>query len=365
MSGFAVRCLDLSKSFNGVTALEGLDLEVYRHEILAVVGPSGCGKTTLLRLIAGFERPDRGQVILEEQLVTDQFHAVPPEQRGVGMVFQDYALFPHLDVFENVAFGLNGMPKKAGLDQVRSMLKLVGLQDLSGRFPHELSGGERQRVALARALAPRPVLLLLDEPFSNLDADRRTVMREEVRAILRGIGATAIFVTHDQEEALFIGDRLAVFNAGRLDQISGPEEIFHRPATRFVADFMGQTDFLPGTVTTQGVRTEIGLLPQQLALPEGTEVEVTFRADDVQFSQHPEGDSLILARHFKGALNIYRLRLPSGRLVHALQPHTLILKPGTPVYVRAAPGHELACFHAGRLVGREPLTPKEESNERD
>lgn len=363
MSDFAVRCLDLSKAFNGVRALEGLDLSVHRNEILAVVGPSGCGKTTLLRLIAGFERPDRGQVILGERVVADPFHAVPPEQRGVGMVFQDYALFPHLDVTGNVAFGLNGLAGDARQDQVRSMLKLIGLQHLAQRYPHELSGGERQRVALARALAPRPILVLLDEPFSNLDADRRTVMREEVRAILKGIGATAIFVTHDQEEALFIGDRLAVFNAGQLDQIGTPEQIFHQPETRFVADFMGQTDFLPGTITPEGVQTEIGLLEQRVALPPGTEVEVTFRADDVQFTQHPEGDSLILARHFKGALNIYRLRLPSGRLIHALQPHTLMLKPGTPVFVRAAPGHELACFHDGRLAAHSSRSTEERFNE--
>jgi iron(III) transport system ATP-binding protein len=282
--------------------------------------------------------------------VTNSQVFVPPERRDIGMVFQDHALFPHLTVFENVAFGLAGRPKETVRSEAGSMLKLVGLERLAERYPHELSGGERQRVALARALAPQPIVILLDEPFSSLDADRRTQIREEVRAILKGIGATAIFVTHDQEEALFMGDRLAVFNRGRLEQIGTPETIFHRPATRFVAEFMGHTDFLPGEVTPAGILTEIGLLPQKIDLPVGEKVEIAFRADDVSIRPQQDAQAMVLARHFKGALNLYRLRLPSGQLVHALQPHTHIFPPGTRVAVSADPGHALACFHEGRAV---------------
>lgn len=231
-----------------------------------------------------------------------------------------------------------------------SMLKLVGLDELAERFPHELSGGQRQRVALARALAPHPILVLLDEPFSNLDADMRLRMREEVRVILRGINATAIFVTHDQEEALFMGDRLAVMDQGQIVQVGTPEEIFHQPATRFVAEFIGKTDFLPGKVTKKGIQTEIGLIPQKVNLEIGTEVELAIRADDITFEPDPDSKSLILARHFQGAMNLYRIRLPSGRLLHAYQPHINIISPRTTVRIWAEPGHLLACFHQGIAV---------------
>ncbi|HJS29254.1 MAG TPA: ABC transporter ATP-binding protein, partial [Anaerolineales bacterium] len=226
----------------------------------------------------------------------------------------------------------------------RSMLMLVGLDNHSGRYPHELSGGERQRVALARALAPRPVLILLDEPFSNLDADRRLTMRDEVRAILKGINATAVFVTHDQEEALFMGDRLALIRAGLLEQVGTPEDIYHRPDTRFVADFMGQTEWIPGEATSEGIRTEIGLLLQPVDMPIGSAVDVAVRADDIDFQPLRDGDSLVLARHFRGESHLYRLRLPSGRLVHANKPHTKIIPPGTRVKVVAVPEHPLPYF---------------------
>ncbi|MDH5505997.1 MAG: ABC transporter ATP-binding protein [Anaerolineae bacterium] len=350
MSKIAVDCRGLSKQYNGEVALEGLDLSVHAGEILAVLGPSGCGKTTSLRLIAGFENPDAGSITLADRVVANGRKLVPPEKRGIGMVFQDYALFPHLTVFENVAFGLHRRSRSQKQADVRSMLKLVGLENLAQRFPHELSGGQRQRVALARALAPRPILVLLDEPFSNLDADRRSQMREEVRVILKGIKATAIFVTHDQEEALYMGDRLAVLNHGRLEQIGTPEQVFHQPATRFVAEFMGSTDFLPGEVTAAGIHTEIGLLEQPVDLPIGAHVEIALRPDDISFERQAGSQSMVLARHFQGAQNIYRLRLPSGRLVHALQPHTRLIAPGTPVRVSANPGHRLACFYQGEAL---------------
>ena len=235
-------------------AVDGLSLALERGQILALLGPSGCGKTTTLRLIAGFEAPDAGQIAIGGRVVADaDGTALAPEARGVGVVFQDYALFPHLSVEGNVAFGLDRLPRGDQQRRVHEVLELVGLTDFRGRYPHELSGGQQQRVAVARALAPAPAVLLLDEPFSNLDADLRTQMRDEVEKILRGTGTTAVFVTHDQEEAFTIADQVGVLNRGRLEQLASPETIYHRPATPFVAEFVGAADFLPGRVTAQGL----------------------------------------------------------------------------------------------------------------
>jgi len=338
-------------------AVDDLSLSVAQGEMLSIIGPSGCGKTTLLRLVAGFERPEAGEVIIGGRRVAGPGLHLPPEQRQVGMVFQSYALFPHLSVAENVGYGLFGLRGEARGRQIRHSLRLVGLLDVQHRMPHELSGGQQQRVALARALAPNPAVVLLDEPFSNLDASLRRVMRDEVRAILRTTGATAVFVTHDQEEALFMGDRIAVLHQGRLEQAGAPEAIFHTPATRFVAEFMGNTDFLPGEVTPDGILTEVGLIPQRVSLPAGAAVELAVRADDVSLARDRAGQGLVLARQFLGAQNIYRVRLPSGRLLHSLQPHTLLWPPGTPVIVRAEAGHPLAVFHDGRRVAEaEPVS---------
>lgn len=350
MAKNTVQCLQLTKRYAGCQALQDLSIKVRSGEILALVGPSGCGKTTTLRLIAGFERPDHGTISMGDKIIANGHHFVPPEKRGIGMIFQDYALFPHMTVFDNVAFGLNRRSKEEIKSRVNEMLDLTGLENLDRRYPHELSGGERQRVALARALAPEPILLLLDEPFSNLDADLRLKMREEIRKILKNINATAIFVTHDQEEALYMGDRLAILNKGRLEQIDTPEAIFGSPATRFVAEFMGQTDFIPGEVTPQGISTEIGLLAQRVDLPIGEKVEIAIRADDISFDVQEGGRSIITGRQFKGALNVYQLQLPSGKIVHAFQPHARIIPPGTKVAVYADPGHTLACFHQGKAL---------------
>ncbi len=349
---YALELNDVVKRYSpdGPPAVDNVSLQVAPGEIMSIVGPSGCGKTSTLRLIAGFERPDSGSITLNGNTVANHAAWVPAERRGVGMVFQDYALFPHLSVRDNVAFGLKGRPRREAETNVAHLMELVGLAGLADRYPHELSGGERQRAALARALAPEPVLILLDEPFSSLDADRRASVREQVRAILRSRSATAVFVTHDQEEALFMGDRIAVIDRGQIQQIGTPEAIFHSPATRFVADFMGHTDFLPGEVTADGIATEIGLVAQRVDLPLGAQVELALRADDVAFERDQTGRAFVLARHFKGALNVYRLRLPSGRLVHSLQLHTLMLPAGARVRVYADAGHPLACFYEGRRV---------------
>jgi iron(III) transport system ATP-binding protein len=249
-----------------------------------------------------------------------------------------------MTVAANVAFGLRAWDRETRRRRIDQVLELVRLTHLARRYPHELSGGQQQRVALARALAPRPKALLLDEPFSNLDSGERARVREEIKQILKKSDATAMFVTHDQEEALFMGDRVAVLSTARIEQVGTPEELYTAPASRFVAEFMGPTEFIPGQVTPQGVHTEIGLLPQQSELPPGIPVAVAIRADDVVIEPDQEGPAVVVARHFKGTVNVYRVRLPSGRTLHSLQPHTLNLKPGTRVRVRAEPGHALAVF---------------------
>ena len=315
-------------------AVNGLSLTVEKGEIFALLGPSGCGKTTTLRLVAGFEVPDSGSVVIRDEVMAGQGRLVPPEERGVGIVFQDYALFPHLTVADNVGFGLQRLAHSAQRDRVAQILELVGLQGFAGRYPHELSGGQQQRVALARALAPAPALILLDEPFSNLDADLRTLMREEVEKILRTTGTTAIFVTHDQEEAFTLADRVGVLNKGRLEQIDAPEQIYHHPATRFVAEFVGAADFLPGRVTPEGIATELGVFPRPDGFAIGEAVEVMIRPDDITFAPDPDGQSTIIRRFFRGSENLYCIRLPSGHRVHSSQPSSAFFQTGTRVEVK-------------------------------
>ena len=337
---------ELVKRFEGgpLAAVEGVSFDVRAGEILALVGPSGCGKTTVLRIIAGLERPDAGTVSIQERMVVGPGVFVPPERRGLGMVFQEHALFPHLTVAENIGFGLRGREPAAVRQRVGDMLHLVGLLQLAKRYPHALSGGERQRVALARALAPSPVLLLMDEPFSSLDADLRLEMREHVRKILKSMQATVMFVTHDQDEALYMGDRLGVMQKGRLEQIGLPEEIFHAARTRFVAEFMGDSDFLAGRVTPEGVQTEIGLVQQKVEMPVSTLVEVAVRADDVSFAADGRGNGVVIDRFFRGAFNLYRIQLDSGKTVQVAAEHTVILPVGERVRVRIAAQHPLAVF---------------------
>ncbi|MEO8356930.1 MAG: ABC transporter ATP-binding protein [Chloroflexota bacterium] len=337
---------NLLKQFHGTqqSAVNNISFELSAAEILALVGPSGCGKTTTLRIIAGLERPDSGFVRLNDRVVVSESVFIPPEKRGVGMVFQDHALFPHLTVSENIAFGLRGQSPAQVRQTVGDMLHLVGLLPLAKRYPHALSGGERQRVALARALAPRPVLVLMDEPFSSLDADLRMEMREHVRRILKSMQATVVFVTHDQEEALYMGDRLAVLQSGHLEQIGTPEEIFHESNTRFVAEFMGDSDFLKGKVARGGIQTEIGLLTEIVDLPVSTPVEVAVRADDIDFHVDGSGNSLIVERFFRGAFNLYRLRLDSGQILHASTDHTRIYPVGARVHAFMSAEHPLTVF---------------------
>jgi iron(III) transport system ATP-binding protein len=332
-------------------------MDVIPGELLVITGPSGCGKTTLLRLIAGLEAPEQGLIKIWGQPVAGPTTWLPPEARRVGLVFQEYALFPHMTVAENLAFGLRGWSRKSRALRVSTVLDMVRLLHLAMRYPHELSGGEQQRVALARALAPGPDLLLLDEPFSNLDAGLRRQLREEVKGLLKASGNTAIFVTHDQEEALFMGDRMAIMNEGRLEQVGTLEEIYHRPATRFVARFMGLADFIPANVQAGALRTEAGWLQQPDGLTEGSSAEVMVRPDDVSCRPSERGQGRILARFFQGAFYLYRVLLPSGGVVHCLQSHTQEFPVGTQVEVRLDPGHALRCFVNGRALASPPVEP--------
>jgi iron(III) transport system ATP-binding protein len=311
-------------------ATDRLSFTLESGRILALLGPSGCGKTTTLRLIAGFETPDQGRIAIAGRTVADAGRGihVEPEARGVGVVFQDYALFPHLTVAENVGFGLERVSRHQRRARVGQILDLVGLTDFTARYPHELSGGQQQRVAVARALAPAPSLILLDEPFSNLDADLRAQMRDEVEKILRTTSTTAIFVTHDQEEAFTIADQVGVLNQGRLEQIESPEVIYHNPATPFVAEFVGAADFLPGLVTAQGVVTEIGVFGNVSGRAAGERVRVMIRPDDVTFVPDDAGDAVILRRYFRGSENLYCLGLPSGHRVHSSQPSSAAFPNG-------------------------------------
>ncbi len=341
-------------------AVDGLSLAVDEGEILVLLGPSGSGKTTALRLVAGFERPDAGQVWVAGRQVSGGGVWVPPEARGVGMVFQDYALFPHLTVAENVAFGLHCFHWFERGPRTQEALDLVGMREFADRYPHELSGGQQQRVALARALSPRPFAVLLDEPFSNLDAQLRAQLRDEVRSILKQTGTSAIFVTHDQQEALLLGDRVAVLNHGRLEQADTPEGVFHAPRSRFVAAFFGRADFVPATVETRGLVTEVGVIPQPVSLPSGTSVEILLRPDDVAIEPSADGLGLVKRRLFQGGGTIYCVQLPSGQTVHSLQPHMACIADGARVTVVINPGHALTCFHEDRAVdgaAAPPLRP--------
>jgi len=328
-------------------ALGPISLEIYEREFLVVLGPSGSGKTTLLRIIAGLETPQSGRVELAGCDVTDTKRH-PPQRRGVGMVFQDCALFPHLTAWENVAFGLTGRdgPRRV---RVEELLELVGLRGLEDRYPHELSGGEQQRVALARTLAPNPKVVLLDEPFSNLDADLRRQMRSEVKAILRKLQSTVILVTHDQEEAFDLGNRIAILNCGRLEQVGRPEEIYWTPASRFVAEFIGRADFLVGRRCSEGIATEVGVFPIVSGKDQVSPSdiwEILIRPDMVEIEPNPQGEAVIVARRFAGMHKLYCLELPSGQRIHSLQPSTKTLEEGSRVRLRISK-HSVIAFPQG------------------
>ena len=326
----ALRCSGLTKRFAGVTALTDASLEVTEGTLLALLGPSGCGKTTLLRLIAGLDRPDAGTVEIGDRLVEAAGVHAPPEERQVGLVFQEYALFPHLSVADNVAFGLaRGQDRKA---RVQDLLGQVGLDGLGSRMPHELSGGQQQRVALARALAPGPRLIMLDEPFSNLDPALREGVRREVRRVLRAAEATAIFVTHDQEEALSLADEVAVMMNGRILQHAPPAELYRRPASRQVAEFVGEINVIDGRAIGRAVVCDLGTISVLDDLYGPTDVLI--RPEALQLTEDMGGQAVQVGRRFFGHDQMISLRFDSGLQLSSRVGPTFAFRRGARVRVQ-------------------------------
>ena len=312
---------DVAVGYDGYTVVKDINFSLQPGDIGCLLGPSGCGKTSLLRAIAGFEPVTHGEIRLRDETVSLPGNCLPTEQRRVGMVFQDFALFPHLSVEKNVAFGLKHLTVKQRDERVDELLKLVGLEHLKQAYPHELSGGQRQRIALIRAMAPRPNILLMDEPFSSMDAELREQLAREVREILKRDGITAILVTHDQLEAFALADVIAVLGNGELHQCGTGYQIYHNPANRFVADFIGQGVMLPGKVIDEKqVETEMGVFKGEL--PEdchsGRQVEVLLRPDDVIHDDDSDTELEVIAKVFRGAEYLYTLALPSGQAILCL-----------------------------------------------
>jgi len=338
-------------------AVYGLDLTVNKGEQVCLLGPSGCGKTTVLRAIAGFQPLISGGISINEQSISQPGAMLAPEKRRVGMVFQDHALFPHLTVQQNIASGLRTLSKMQQKATVSEMLERVGLEAVARRYPHELSGGQQQRVALARALAPRPLLLLMDEPFSNLDLDLRERMGQEVRDILKSNDITCVMVTHDQNDAFALGDKVGVMDEGRILQWDTPYNLYHEPNCRFVADFIGNGVFLPGTVRSDGlVECEFGELrsDRDIPMPVGSGIEILIRPDDVLLDENGKTRGRVVRKAFKGAEILYTLRFDSGTVLLALFPSHANFALGDDVGVRLEVDH-LVTFEVDRSEEEEPV----------
>jgi iron(III) transport system ATP-binding protein len=336
---------NLQHSYGAHRVVRDLSFALEQGAIGCLLGPSGCGKTTVLRCLAGFEPVQGGRIALSGQVVSAPDRIVPPEARRVGMVFQDYALFPHLSVAANVGFAFGRRPSGEQQGRVQAMLDLIGLGSAAGTFPHELSGGQQQRVALARALAPEPDLLLLDEPFSNLDIDLRERLSIEVRSIIKATGITAILVTHDQHEAFAIADEIGIMNEGRIEQWDTAYDLYHQPTTRFVADFVGQGVFLRGIVAGPArVVTELGELDTgaPLLAADGLAVDLLVRPDDIVHDDAAPWRAEVAAKAFRGADFLYTLVLPSGSRVLSLVPSHHNHAIGERIGIRLAIDHVVA-----------------------
>ena len=343
---------DLACGYQDQPVVQKLNLHLNAGDIGCLLGSSGCGKTTTLRAIAGFEPVHEGEIVLAGEVISKAGFTLAPEKRRIGMVFQDYALFPHLTVADNVAFGIRHHPRLTQV--VGQMLELVNLGALGKRHPHELSGGQQQRVALARALAPEPQLLLLDEPFSNLDGELRRRLSHEVRDILKARGTSAILVTHDQEEAFAVSDHVGVFRQGRLEQWDTPYNLYHEPATPYVASFVGQGYFIRGQlIDSESVQTELGVLQgnRSYAGARGAPMDVLLRPDDIVHAPDSALKARVTSKTFQGAATLYRLQLPSGTRLEALFPSHADLRIGEQAGFRIAAEH-LVLFPA---VGSVPV----------
>jgi iron(III) transport system ATP-binding protein len=352
-----LRVEDVSKEYGVEAAVEDLSFAVEDGELLTLLGPSGCGKTTTLRLLAGLEQPTTGTISIAGEQVADPTTALAPEDRSIGMVFQDFALFPHLTVRENIAFGISEMPEATQEARVEELLELVDMPGMGDRSPDQLSGGQQQRVALARSLAPEPDILLLDEPFSNLDVRLRVEMREEVRRILKAAGVTAVSVTHDQEEALSISDRVAVMHDGTVEQIGPPGQVFQHPRSRFVASFLGQAGFLSAQID-EAVHTEIGSFERDLLAGlepayEGADVDVLVRPDDIKVAPatNGDGDGRIVRRQYTGPSYIYHVELDNADTVRCMHKHDDEYPVGERVSVDLVTEHTLAWYPAEQDLG--------------
>ncbi|WP_166358710.1 ABC transporter ATP-binding protein [Pseudomonas akapageensis] len=346
---------DLACGYQGQRVVQNLNLHLNAGDIGCLLGSSGCGKTTTLRAIAGFEPVHEGEIQLAGEVISKPGFTLAPEKRRIGMVFQDYALFPHLTVAENIAFGIRKHPQQARV--VEEMLELVKLGGLGKRFPHELSGGQQQRVALARALAPEPQLLLLDEPFSNLDVELRRRLSHEVRDILKSRGTSAILVTHDQEEAFAVSDHVGVFKEGRLEQWDTPYNLYHEPLTPFVASFIGQGYFIRGQLSSpESVQTELGELRGNRAYnwAHGSAVDVLLRPDDIVHAPDSALKAHIVDKSFLGAATLYRLQLSTGSQLEAIFPSHIDHLPGCEVGIRVEADHLVLFPAQGSVAAQLP-----------
>ncbi|MCH7659191.1 MAG: ATP-binding cassette domain-containing protein [Euryarchaeota archaeon] len=348
--GVALSLDGVSKRYGGEPAVDEFSCSVPEGELLTLVGPSGCGKTTTLRLIGGLERPTSGKIRLHGEIIADETNGLPPEERNVGIVFQDFALFPHKTVAENVAFGLRAVEKSERETAIDELLSLVGLSEYADHYPAELSGGQKQRVALARSLAPKPDLLLLDEPLSNLDAGLRIEMREAIREIVKTVGVTAVWVTHDQEEALSISDRVAVMHGGRIEQIDGPKTVFTSPDSRTVAEFLGHANYLPAREENGVIETPIGpIAPARIATDEyrasSERLDILVRPDDIAIiPTASDAHGRVVYSRFNGPEVFYRVALETGTVVGCTGSHDEWIERGTAVRVELTASHPLRSF---------------------
>lgn len=349
-------CLrNLSKHFGhpDTLAVSKVDLCVHTGEILVIVGPSGSGKSTLLRLIAGFETPDSGTVLINHSIASTVSGMLPPETRGIGMVFQDYALFPHLTVLKNIAFGLKGNSKdEEKWARVRELITMMGLEGLEARFPSQLSGGQQQRVALARALAPQPIAIMLDEPFTNLDYNMRKEMRKDLSRILRACHTTAVLVTHDREEAMSVADRIAVLHDGELLQIDTPLRLYNHPATPFVASFLGAANFITGTVTGAFASTAVGEVPisneRISSFSQGEMVSVLIRPEGLFLEKTlHSANGVVLDVDYQSSQALYEVLIDGEIKISISAPLDSDISSGTAVRVSADLNQELIIFPQG------------------
>ena len=323
MDTTALKIIGVTLGYDGAPVVNNLSLALGPKELGCLLGPSGCGKSTLLRAIAGFQPLTSGEIWLDNQLLGSAHHSMPPESRGVGMVFQDVALFPHLTVSQNISFGLMRWAEVSRVKRIDELLALIGLSGLGNRYPHELSGGQQQRVALARAMAPKPNLLLLDEPFSGLDTELRGRLASEVRTILKADGICSLLVTHDQREAFDFADRIAVMHEGEIFQFDTPFNLYHEPTTPFVAHFVGPGEMVDATIYgARSVSSPLGILTndQDLPFPQGTPVRLFLRPDDLIHDDASDYHATLVRKHFRGAHHLYEVQLNNGVVLGCFAP---------------------------------------------